>query len=465
MAERSSSTSDQSGSLISLSGAVVNGVDGMVSRLPSGVSEGIQDQVSIARDSFSRFGAGIHQVLNGLHHQLERRSFPFSSGASSDSGAAEDVETHSLTPHIQASDVTPSVVIETGVLRRTFASQTAPDVSRVPPPVVNSSTQSGDASVEMPLIADASNGSGSGNELASRRGASQEQPQNEFLAFFAQISQIIFVLLMKVLYTYSIGILAFLGFTIICTHANRVVIREFARHTKRSLSSLGIAAMNAWTAIVFTHFVLTEKVYPYLLLIPTCENVSKQSLFDILWILLICDHTIRLLTTLLKIAIVASPMSVVPNKKRGKLFFLTEMASQTYRAMIPSSVWFYFLGGGCVSMSWLCFDGFLAFLYAIYKLNFVYKRVKELRQGLIVFLYRAQGAAPTAQDLEEANHMCPICHDSFQRPAKMECGHVFCDDCIELWMDRENNCPMCRAALRHDSAWRDGHTSYCPMIF
>jgi hypothetical protein len=28
-----------------------------------------------------------------------------------------------------------------------------------------------------------------------------------------------------------------------------------------------------------------------------------------------------------------------------------------------------------------------------------------------------------------------------------ECGHVFCLDCLDTWMEENNTCPMCRAVL------------------
>jgi hypothetical protein len=57
------------------------------------------------------------------------------------------------------------------------------------------------------------------------------------------------------------GILVFTGLTVIFSYTNRVVKREVARHVKFSHFSLGVAAMNGLTAVIFTHMMLTEKVY------------------------------------------------------------------------------------------------------------------------------------------------------------------------------------------------------------
>lgn len=37
--------------------------------------------------------------------------------------------------------------------------------------------------------------------------------------------------------------------------------------------------------------------------------------------------------------------------------------------------------------------------------------------------------------------------------------HIFCENCVSLWFDREKTCPMCRAQITDDPEWRDGSTN------
>ena len=37
--------------------------------------------------------------------------------------------------------------------------------------------------------------------------------------------------------------------------------------------------------------------------------------------------------------------------------------------------------------------------------------------------------------------------------------HIFCEDCVSMWFDRERTCPMCRATVADDPRWRDGSTT------
>ena len=43
--------------------------------------------------------------------------------------------------------------------------------------------------------------------------------------------------------------------------------------------------------------------------------------------------------------------------------------------------------------------------------------------------------------------------------------HIFCEDCVAMWFDRERTCPMCRANIVDNPQWRDGATSSNLQIY
>lgn len=57
--------------------------------------------------------------------------------------------------------------------------------------------------------------------------------------------------------------------------------------------------------------------------------------------------------------------------------------------------------------------------------------------------------------------------DNLRGPVKLHCGHIFCDDCVSEWLERERTCPMCRAAIRPSNlrSHADGHTTLLPIVF
>jgi len=72
---------------------------------------------------------------------------------------------------------------------------------------------------------------------------------------------------------------------------------------------------------------------------------------------------------------------------------------------------------------------------------------------------------PTKDELDAAGALCPICHDAFNTPIVLECGHIFCDECVQTWFKREQTCPMCRAKVSDDPAWQDGSTTFFHQLY
>ena len=65
----------------------------------------------------------------------------------------------------------------------------------------------------------------------------------------------------------------------------------------------------------------------------------------------------------------------------------------------------------------------------------------------------------------------------------LHCKHIFCEECVATWFDRDTTCPMCRyiitpchaqqhykpiicrAKVSEDPSWRDGATSQFIQLF
>ena len=54
---------------------------------------------------------------------------------------------------------------------------------------------------------------------------------------------------------------------------------------------------------------------------------------------------------------------------------------------------------------------------------------------------------PTIEDLKTCGGICPICHDNLKDATMLHCKHIFCEECVATWFDRERTCPMCRAQV------------------
>ena len=67
----------------------------------------------------------------------------------------------------------------------------------------------------------------------------------------------------------------------------------------------------------------------------------------------------------------------------------------------------------------------------------------------------------------EGGNDCTICQDRLSDPVILRCNHIFCEDCVSEWLDRESTCPLCRAIVPKAGKLRfsDGNTSMIPQLF
>lgn len=88
-------------------------------------------------------------------------------------------------------------------------------------------------------------------------------------------------------------------------------------------------------------------------------------------------------------------------------------------------------------------------------------RVGSVRKALKVLCTpQTYGARATSQQCSEAGDICAICQAEFREPLILMCQHVFCEECLCLWFDREKTCPLCRSVTVETlRCWKDGTTS------
>lgn len=56
----------------------------------------------------------------------------------------------------------------------------------------------------------------------------------------------------------------------------------------------------------------------------------------------------------------------------------------------------------------------------------------------------------TAADLDRGDRMCIVCREDMEvemSPKRLPCGHCFHLDCLKSWLERQQNCPICRRLI------------------
>lgn len=63
--------------------------------------------------------------------------------------------------------------------------------------------------------------------------------------------------------------------------------------------------------------------------------------------------------------------------------------------------------------------------------------------------YRNDFVSGNLKDFLENQLQCSICNEIFVFPSAVNCGHTYCEECIEGWKKKTFNatCPICRAEV------------------
>ncbi|CAJ0577429.1 unnamed protein product, partial [Mesorhabditis spiculigera] len=180
-------------------------------------------------------------------------------------------------------------------------------------------------------------------------------------------------------------------------------------------------------------------------------------------------HTLLLivLTDLLcKVVIVAikAMLTLIPDmwlslKRKRRLFQTIEYTSHLYRALLPISRWTrYFIGNSPDGITY--FDLALLIFYWCAKVNELWRYIPDCLSSLKMAVRNtSSGVRPSYEELSNVRQ-CSICLSDMKNPIKLICSHIFCEECVETWLEEKHTCPMCRTTLdKEDKSWKTGATS------
>ena len=54
------------------------------------------------------------------------------------------------------------------------------------------------------------------------------------------------------------------------------------------------------------------------------------------------------------------------------------------------------------------------------------------------------------KEFAESQLQCAVCNEIFVEAVSVNCGHTFCDFCINEWKKKKNNCPVCRTNITRE---------------
>ncbi|XP_047332760.1 E3 ubiquitin-protein ligase RNFT1 [Impatiens glandulifera] len=248
--------------------------------------------------------------------------------------------------------------------------------------------------------------------------------------------------------------------------SNGIVQKQTALKGERKMTVLvGISMVFAVHIFgVYWWYQNDDLLYPLVMLPPK----SIPPFWHAVFIIMVNDTLVRQATMIMKcILLMYYKNSKGRNyRKQGQMLTLVEYTVLLYRALLPAPVWYrFFLNKEYGSL----FSSLMTGLYLTFKLTSIVEKVQCFLTALKALSHKEihYGSHATLEQVNAAGDLCAICQEKMHAPIMLRCKHIFCEDCVSEWFERERTCPLCRALVKPADlkSFGDGSTSLFFQFF
>jgi len=172
-----------------------------------------------------------------------------------------------------------------------------------------------------------------------------------------------------------------------------------------------------------------------------------RSVLAVVWCIVVTDVVARYASMAIKVALTLC-LCATPHRRLRQLYRLSEMSFGVYRSALPMPQWYlWLLADGSSHL----FSSLVTGLYLTFKLAAVVDQLRAVSSMCRSTLLQQSlyGRYATQVEVGEvaSDETCSICHDELSKPVILSCKHIFCEECVCEWLERERTCPLCRAVV------------------
>ncbi|KAG6745445.1 hypothetical protein POTOM_052117 [Populus tomentosa] len=262
------------------------------------------------------------------------------------------------------------------------------------------------------------------------------------------------------------GFFVTIGIAVVMFKSNDILRKQTALKGERKISVLvGISlAFMVHVVAVYWWYQNDDLLYPLIMLPPK----SIPPFWHAIFIIMVNDTLVRQAAMAFKcVLLIYYKNSRGRNYRRqGQMLTLVEYLILLYRALLPAPVWYrFFLNKEYGSL----FSSLMTGLYLTFKLTSFVEKVQSFFSALKALSRKEvhYGAHATSEQVNAAGDLCAICQEKMHAPILLRCKHIFCEDCVSEWFERERTCPLCRALVKPADlrSFGDGSTSLLFQMF
>ncbi|KAK1800888.1 hypothetical protein P4O66_005545 [Electrophorus voltai] len=278
----------------------------------------------------------------------------------------------------------------------------------------------------------------------------------------------IIILGAKLVIQHVLGLAIGVGLFTTFLYVNKnIQAQVFLQDRRSALQCFWLLSFLTASSLLFYCTFQTESLYYCLVLFS--PQVDTLDFWEVLWAVGVTSFILKFLCMGFKCLILLLPSAVMVYRRRGQWYMFLEELSQVYQVIAPVPPWFRYLVSspevdGTVGLT---LGVILALLYLIFKLLGFYGQWGSLQKTMRNFLsYEVNGAPAVQSQCNEVGNICPICQAEFRQPRVLLCQHIFCEECIALWINQEKTCPLCRTVITDTvHKWKTGATSLYLQLY
>ncbi|XP_028796162.1 E3 ubiquitin-protein ligase RNFT1-like [Neltuma alba] len=308
-----------------------------------------------------------------------------------------------------------------------------------------------------------------GNAAESNHGDSSSYQRYDIQQAAKWIEQILpFSLLLLVVFIrqHLQGFFVTIWISAVMFKSNEIVKRQTALKGDRRVSILvGISvAFMLHVMCIYWWYQSDDLLYPLIMVPPK----SAPPFWHAIFIILVNDTLVRQVAMAFKCLLLIYYKNGRGHnfRRQGQMLTLVEYSLLLYRALLPTSVWYrFFLNKDYGSL----FSSLTTGLYLTFKLTSAIEEVQCFFSALKALSRKEvhYGIYATMEQVNAAGDLCAICQEKMHAPVLLRCKHIFCEECVSEWFERERTCPLCRALVKPAElrTFGDGSTSLIFQLF
>ncbi|XP_057442350.1 uncharacterized protein LOC130734070 [Lotus japonicus] len=307
---------------------------------------------------------------------------------------------------------------------------------------------------------------GNGAESDSRGSSSYQRYDIQQVAkWIEQILPFSLLLLIVFIRQHLQGFFVTIWISAVMFKSNEIVKKQTALKGDRKVSVLvGISfAFILQVTCIYWWYRNDDLLYP-LIMLPPRPTPFWHSVF----IILVNDVLVRQAAMVFKCFLLIYYKNGKGHnfRRQAQMLTLVEYMLLLYRALLPTLVWYrFFLNRDYGSL----FSSLTTGLYLTFKLTSIIEKVRGFISAFKALSRKDvhYGVYATMEQVNAAGDLCAICQEKMHSPVLLRCKHIFCEECVSEWFERERTCPLCRALVKPADlrTFGDGSTSLFFQLF